>query len=98
MGSSLKTARKEPSVKLNHCLALCLAISALLCFVPTTAVAGSITYSNFQFTGPIVAIGSNNDAKITNGTVTGSNGTYTLPADFWQTRFCPAGRPRTAPP
>jgi len=91
MGSSLKTALKEPSVKLNHCLALCLAISALLCFVPTTAVAGSITYSNFQFTGPIVAIGSNNDAKITNGTVTGSDGTYTLTADFCQTGFCPAG-------
>ena len=64
----------------------------MLFLMPMLAHAG-IIYSNFQFTSPIVSFGTNNDAKITNGSITDeANGSsYTLTADFCQTGFCPAG-------
>ena len=80
-------------MRLNRNLNLCLTLLTALCILPGLADAGSIVYSSFQFTSPVVNISANNDAKISNASITnestGSN--YTLTADFCQTGFCPAG-------
>lgn len=78
-------------MRLNRNLDLCLSLLVVLCFLPGLAHAGSITYSNFQFTGPVVAFSGSNDAKIISQGIEGLNGSYTLTADFCQTGSCPAG-------
>lgn len=72
-------------VKVPLWIAAVVACAAL----PNIASAGSITYSNLEFLDPVVVLASGNDAAISNATIVGEGGTYTLSAHFCLTGFCP---------